>query len=171
MTREMSCPKLVCLMALAALLSACGTKPAAITDRREQSAADEKAIRQLLANVENQINAGDAGFVSVFAKDAAIIAPSTPDITGYDAIRSMYEGLLKQTSMTVHFSTEEIAVSGDLAFEHGTYTLRIVDKKTGKVLQDVKNKHVHILKRQADGSWKTWRMMVNSAETPGQKER
>jgi len=55
-------------------------------------------------------------------------------------------------------------VSGNLAYEHGTYTLRIADKKTGKVLQDVKNKHIHILKRPPDGSWKTWRMMVGSAE-------
>ncbi len=77
---------------------------------------------------------------------------------------------MKQDSMTVHFSTEEVAVTGDMAFEHGTYTLRIADKTTGRVLQDVKNKHVHIFKRQPDGTWKTWRMMINSAETvPAQK--
>jgi hypothetical protein len=52
----------------------------------------------------------------------------------------------------------------NVAYEHGTYALRIADKKTGKVLQDVKNKHVHILKRQPDGSWKTWRMIVTPAE-------
>ena len=166
MTRQTSCLKLICAVTLAAVLGACATNPTASTNQRDQSRADEVAIRQLLANVEKQINAGDTRFVSVFAKDATIIAPSSPDISGYDAIRSMYEGLMKQNSMTVHFSTEEVAVSGDLAFEHGTYTLRIADKKTGKVLQDAKNKHVHVLKRQPDGSWKTWRMMVNSAETP-----
>jgi ketosteroid isomerase-like protein len=66
--------------------------------------------------------------------------------------------------MTVHFATEEVAVAGDLAYEHGTYTLKVVDKTSGKVLQNVKNKHAHILKRQPEGSWKTWRMMVSSAE-------
>ena len=54
---------------------------------------------------------------------------------------------------------------GDLAYEHGTYTLKMTDKASGKTLQDVKNKHIHIMKRQADGSWKTWRMMVSSAES------
>lgn len=145
------------LVLLAATLAACAAK----SDRAQ---TDEPAIRQLLANLEKQINAGDIGFVDVFSKDAAIIAPSAPDIAGYDAIRAMYAGVLKQDSMTVHFSTQEIAVAGDLAYEHGTYTLRIADKKTGKVLQDVRNKHVHILKRQPDGSWKTWRMMVSSAD-------
>lgn len=150
--------KHILLAALAATLMGCAAKP----DQR----ADEAAIRQTLATLEKRINAGDVGFVDVFAKDAAIIAPSTPDISGYDAIRAMYEGVMKQDSMTVHFSTEEVAVAGDLAYEHGTYTLRLVDKSTGKVLQDVKNNHVHIFKRQPDGSWKTWRMMVNSAEAP-----
>jgi uncharacterized protein (TIGR02246 family) len=139
---------------LLAALSACSTRT---------SGADEAAIRQFLANLETRINAGDIGFVDAFAKDAVIMAPGTPDISGYDAIRAMYGGVLQQDSMTVHFTTQEIAVAGDLAYEHGTYTLRLVDRKTGKVVQDVRNKHVHILKRQPDGSWKTWRMMVNSA--------
>jgi hypothetical protein len=38
------------------------------------------------------------------------------------------------------------------------------------VLQDVKNKHIHILKRQSDGTWKTWRLMTNSAAPASAKE-
>ena len=141
---------------LATGLCGCASKRAA--------AADEAAVRRTIADVEQKINQGDIGFVNVFANDAVIIAPSSPDIVGLDAIRAMYAGIMKQASMTVHFSTEEVAVAGDMAFEHGTYTLRIADKTTGRVLQDAKNKHVHIFKRQPDGTWKTWRMMVNSAE-------
>lgn len=162
MTRQISCAALLALLVVAS--GACTTKHGTAITEADRTQKDEAAIRQLLASLEKQINAGDIGFVDVFAKDAAIIVPSAPDITGYDAIRATYAGILKQDSMTVHFSTEEIAVAGDLAYEHGTYTLRIVDKKTGKVLQDVKNKHVHILKRQSEGGWKTWRMMVSSAE-------
>jgi uncharacterized protein (TIGR02246 family) len=135
-------------------LCGCASKPA----------ADEAAVRRTIADIEQKINLGDTSFVNVFANDAVIIAPSAPDIVGLDAIRTMYTGLMKQDAMTVHFSTEEVQVSGDMAFERGTYTLRITDKATGHVLQDVKNKHVHIFKRQPDGTWKTWRMMVNSAD-------
>jgi uncharacterized protein (TIGR02246 family) len=131
---------------------------------------EEAAIRRTLANLEQRINQGDPGFVDVFAQDAVIIAPGAADVVGFDAIRTMYTDMLKQDSMTVHFSTDEVAVAGDLAYERGTYTLRIADKASGRVVQDVKNKHLHILKRQPDGTWKTWRMMVSSAEpTPGQK--
>ncbi len=141
---------------IAAALSGCAA--------HSNPTADEAAVRHTLADTERRINHGDIGFVDVFAKDAVIIAPSSPDIVGYDAIRKLYADMMKQASMTVHFSTQEVAVSGDMAYEHGTYTLRIVDKSTGKVLQDVRNKHLHILKRQPDGTWKTWRMMVSAAD-------
>jgi len=148
----------------------CATKPIAATGGSNQAKADESAIRRLLVETEQQINRGDPGFVNVFARDAVIIAPAAPDVIGFDAIRSLYAGVMQQNSMTVHFSTDEVAVAGDLAYEHGTYTLRISDKKSGKVLQDVKNKHIHILKRQPDGAWKTWRMMVSSSEPASSKQ-
>ncbi len=99
---------------------------------------DEAAVRRTIAGIEQQINQGEIGFVNIFANDSVIIAPSSPDIVGLDAIRKMYTDLMKQASMTVHFSTEEVTVSGDIAFERGTYTLRIADKATGRVLQDAR---------------------------------
>ena len=45
----------------------------------EQAKADEAAVRQTIAGIEQQINRGDIGFVNVFANDAVIIAPLSPD--------------------------------------------------------------------------------------------
>jgi uncharacterized protein (TIGR02246 family) len=165
MTGQMNYSGLAVLAVAAAALVGCA-RPVSVTARADRSADDEAAIRQLLADTAKRINDDDIGFVQEFAKDAVIIAPSTPDVAGYDAIRAMYEGVMKQSSMKVDFSTAEIVVAGDIAYEHGTYTLRITDRKTGKVVQDVRNKDLHIFKRQSDGSWKAWRMMVNSAEPP-----
>jgi ketosteroid isomerase-like protein len=152
---------------IAATLSACATNQVA---RIDGAKTDEIAVRRTLADTEQRINRGDLRFVDVFAKDAVVIAPSAPDIIGFDAIRNAYVEALKAASMEVHFSTEEVAIAGDLAYERGTYTLRISDRASGRVLQDVKNKHIHILKRQPDGGWKTWRMMTNSAPSlPSQK--
>jgi len=170
MTRQVPCSKLALALIGAAMFVGCATKPIAATGGSNQAKADESAIRRLLVETEQQINRGDPGFVNVFARDAVIIAPAAPDVIGFDAIRSLYAGVMQQNSMTVHFSTDEVAVAGDLAYEHGTYTLRISDKKSGKVLQDVKNKHIHILKRQPDGAWKTWRMMVSSSEPASSKQ-
>ena len=158
MVQRMCRAPLPLVVAAAVLLAGCSAQRTAATGN-----SDEAAIRQTLAKLEQRINQDDAGFVDVFDKDAVIIAPSAPDIKSFDAIRSMYTGLMQKTAMRVHFSTEEVAVAGDLAYERGTYTLKLIDKASGKILQDVKNKHLHIFKRQPDGSWKTWRMMVNSA--------
>lgn len=38
------------------------------------------------------------------------------------------------------------------------------DKASGQVVCAATSRHIHILKRQDDGSWKTWRMMSNSAQ-------
>jgi uncharacterized protein (TIGR02246 family) len=158
------------LAVVIAMLGACGTAPSTVSSGPEKTKADEAAVRQTLADTARRINDGDLGFVEVFAKDAVIIAPSAPDIVGYEAIHKLYSDLMKQSSMTVHFSTDEVAIAGDLAYERGTYTLHISDKATRRTLQDARNKHLHILKRQPDGSWKTWRMMVNSDEpAPAQK--
>ena len=151
------------IAAMVIALSGCSSNPAT-TSGPAQERADEAAIRRTLGDIEQRINQDDPGFVDVFAKDAVIIAPGAPDVVGFDAIRTMYTDLMKHASMAVHFSTDEIAVAGNLAYERGTYTLKITDRATGSVLQDVRNKHLHIMKRQPDGTWKTWRMMVSTAE-------
>jgi len=110
--------------ALAVVLSGCASNHAATTGAPKQPKAEEAAIRRTIADLEQRINQGDPGFVDIFAKDAVIIAPAAPDVVGFDAIRTMYTDMLKQVSMTVHFSTDEVVVAGDLAYERGTYISR-----------------------------------------------
>ena len=129
MTRQISVSKFAAMAA--ALGGIIATQTAAV------ASADETAVRQTLAKVEQLINRGDMTFVDVFAKDAVIVAPSAPDVVGFDAIRAMYTDLMQKAKLTVHFSTAEVVTAGDLAYERGTYTLRITDKSSGKILQDV----------------------------------
>jgi hypothetical protein len=90
--------------ALAVMLSGCASNHAATTSGPEQAKAEEAAIRRTIADLEQRINQGDLGFVDIFAKDAVIIVPGAPDVVGFNAIRTMYTDLMKQVSMTVHFS-------------------------------------------------------------------
>jgi ketosteroid isomerase-like protein len=63
----------------------------------------------------------------------------------------------------VQFNTREVVVAGDIAFEGGTYHIILKPRNDPKAAPfTVTNRHVHVLKRQADGSWKAWRMMTNS---------
>jgi uncharacterized protein (TIGR02246 family) len=143
-------------------LHGCG---GAVPASSEANAADRAAINALIDEVETTFAAADLdGAMAIFTDDAMIIAPATPNVVGADAIRTMYAGMLAQFEVDADQITEEIRVAGDLAYERGSYSLRLTDRSSGQVVQDVVNRHMHILRRQPDGRWKTWRMMVNSAE-------
>jgi uncharacterized protein (TIGR02246 family) len=154
--------------ALLVALAAC-TQRSSETASPSATAADVAAIEALLAEIERTFEAGDLeAAMTVFADDAVIMGQGAPDVAGAEAIRAMYAGLLDQFAVSADLTSEEIEVAGDLAYERGTYTLTLTQKSDGQVLADLKNRYVHIFKRQPDGAWKEWRMMVNSAEpAPG----
>lgn len=147
-------------------LSGCAAPPAPAATAPDRTEADAAAIRRTLDDLEQRVNRGDIGFVDVFTGDAVVVAPDTPDVVGIDSIRSLYADTLAKVNLKMHFTTEEVVVAGDLAYERGRYTLQVTDKASGQVLQDVTNRHIHMMKRQPDGSWKTWRMMVVAAPAP-----
>jgi uncharacterized protein (TIGR02246 family) len=151
--------RLAALLPLLALIG-CAGEP----KMHEGSATDVAAVRSLLEHIQQTFNSGDLNaFMPVFAEDAVLLAPGAPDAVGRDAIRAVYEGALAQAKMTVEFRTQEIKVSGDLAFERGTYTIHVTDKSSGHPVAEITNRHIHVFRRQPDGTWKTWRMMVNAA--------
>jgi uncharacterized protein (TIGR02246 family) len=148
-------------------LAACGQKASVepVASGAAKTAEDVAQIRGLLERIQTSFNSGDLdAFMPVFADDALMMAPGAPTAVGRDAIRAVYDGALAQVDMQVAFNTEEIEVSGDLGFERGTYTIHVMDKTDHKHLAEIKNRHIHVFKRQADGSWKTWRMMTNGID-------
>jgi ketosteroid isomerase-like protein len=99
----------------------------------------------------------------VFTEDAVQFNPGMPDVVGRDAIRRLYADALSQNDIKVQFHTREVVVAGDIAYEGGTYDIILKPRNDPKAASiTVTNRHVHVLKRQADGAWKTWRMMTNS---------
>ncbi len=146
-------------------LGACAGKTDSTSVSQNTQQADETAIRSLLENIQSSFNAGNLDdFMPVFADDAVLTAQGIPNVVGAPAIRGVYEAALSQMDIKTSFNTEEIQVFGDLAYERGTYILKLSEKGTGKSLGEVQNRHIHIFRKQPDGRWKTWRMMTNSAE-------
>ena len=162
-------PRHTLAAALATMFLAACSAPSGTPGAASSSAEDTAQIRQFLKHVEDVFDAGDLdAAVDVFADDAMILGQGAPDAIGKAAIRDVYQAALAQANLKVRFHTEEIYTLGDLAYERGTYTLTISDKATGQPVSTVTNRHIHILKRQPDGEWKTWRMMTNSPEpAPG----
>src|SRR5512139_2513390 len=146
-------------------LALCACKaPAPPPDDTARQQQDVAAVHAFVGHVRDTFNGGNLDtFMEVFTDDAIQFNQGYPDVVGKAAIRKQYEDALAQNDIKVEFHTQEVEVSGDLAYEGGTYDIVLKPRSDPQATPlTVTNRHVHVLKRQPDGSWKTWRMMTNN---------
>jgi uncharacterized protein (TIGR02246 family) len=126
-------------------------------------AADEAAIRAASAAWSKASTAKDLDkAVAFYSDDAVQMPPKVPAIKGKEAIRKSWTPMLAMPGPGLSFQTAavEVARSGDIAYETGSYDFSTTDKK-GKT-SDEKGKYVVVWKKQTDGSWKAAIDMDNS---------
>ncbi len=117
--------------------------------------ADRAAIEAVREAEEAAALAGNADdFTALFADDAMALPPNGPQVAGADAIREWIEGFMEATTIEfTRYDTEEVLVSGDLTVERYSAEWILTPKAGGDpVTEGVKG--VHVMERQADGSWK-----------------
>jgi uncharacterized protein (TIGR02246 family) len=122
---------------------------------QQARAADEAAIRAASAAWSQSATAKDLDkAVSFYADDALILPNKAPAITGNENIRKNWAPLLALPGPGLSWQTSslDVARSGELAYETGTYNFVTTDKK-GKPT-DNKGKYLVIWKKQSNGSWK-----------------
>ncbi|MEO8306590.1 MAG: nuclear transport factor 2 family protein [Pseudomonadota bacterium] len=143
-------------------MSACKSEMhVAIADK----AVDEKAIRQVLDEVSRTFNAGDyEGMFAQYRDDVVVSSPGQPDIVGKEAWRAGLGALPKGVTLNMRFDTTELEIDGDMAYERGTFVIQAKDPKADTLVPVVTARHIHIFRREADGKWKGWRLMENSAD-------
>jgi uncharacterized protein (TIGR02246 family) len=103
----------------AAVAAACATTPR--VDVASEEAAIRARSRQLVQAVASK-NADAAA--AVYATDATLMAPNRPAVTGQAAIRGFWAETvaMPNVALTITPTDIDIARSGDLATEAGTYT-------------------------------------------------
>lgn len=151
---------------LAALLCLAGCQAQTEAPGTPDLAEDEAAIRAVLDGIATDFTAGRIEeMFSYYQDDVLISAPGAPEIIGKQAWREELDASLpKDVPMGLTFNTAELEISGDLAYERGTYAISIGDPATPAQSMTIEGRHIHIFKRQPDGSWKGWRLMENSAD-------
>ena len=151
------------LLGLVLALTACQPRTSAPV---ANTAADEAAIRKLLDDVASTFNAGNYdGMFALYRDDVVVSPPGAPDIVGKQAWRTTLDTTLPPNmAFKMRFDTQELEIAGDLAYERGTYRVETTDKATSAAGPVLGGRHIHIFKREADGSWKGWRLMENTAE-------
>jgi len=142
------------LVACFIVLAGCSqqTTPTPPPDTR---AADEAAVRAASEEWAKVAAAKDLEkTLSYYAEDASMFPPNLPIVTGADARRKMWTQLFSPAEMAFSNAATkvEVAKSGDLAYEIGTFQESHKDDKGNPV--KLTGKYVVVWKKQAGGDWK-----------------
>jgi ketosteroid isomerase-like protein len=111
--------------------------------------------------LESAFNKGDIqACVDIYADDAEIIAEDSPAVRGRNAIERFFN---EQVAREISFDTDSSVsvVSGDVAYEQGTYRVRNVARGVDVEYGDYLN-----IWRRTNGQWKAYRSMYNITMSP-----
>ena len=94
-----------------------------------------------------------AASTTLYAPDAMFIQPDGARVKGSAAIRRLYEKVTSTFDSSLSFSSERVEISGDLAYDSGTYTETLVMRASRKSILS-KGSYLTIYRRAKDGNWK-----------------
>jgi uncharacterized protein (TIGR02246 family) len=143
---------LVLAAVVAAGFAAGCSSPAPVKDTRP---ADEAAIRANALGMSAAAQAKDLDkTLAYYTDDAVWLEDKGPMLQGKVALRAAWQQAFAQDGPGLTFTTTavDVAKSGDLASEYGTYLLEVADKNGH--FTDRHGKYVMIWKKQADNTWK-----------------
>jgi uncharacterized protein (TIGR02246 family) len=130
-------------------------------------AAEEKLIRDAEADFVKAAATRDADKVIAFyADDAVMLPPGEALLKGKAAIRASWSQLLALPDLELSWTPTkvEVAKSGDLAYDYGTYAMSHKDS-AGKVVDD-RGKYATVWKKGVQGGWKVV-LDTTSSDLPG----
>lgn len=117
--------------------------------------SDESAIRETVAAWSAAAGARDLNkCISFYTDDASVLPFNAPIATGKDEIRKVWSQLMSNPGYSLRFRPTkiEVARSGDLAYEIGSFDLTLADQ-AGKSAAH-RGKYAVAWKKQANGEWR-----------------
>jgi len=140
------------------MTAACSAVPA------RDPARDREAIASVTAQTQAAENAGSVEQMRVhFADDLVLLAPNTPAVIGADSVAAAMHSFFGAFGVEIQYTSEEIIVSGDWAFDRGTYRQTLTPKKGGAPMIE-NGKYLWLYRRSPDGVWKQSRVIWNSSD-------
>jgi uncharacterized protein (TIGR02246 family) len=126
-------------------------------------AADEAAIRSVLASYQDALNASNTEAVMpLYTDDAVFMPPYSQSAVGKAAVRRAYDAVFKAIRLNVKFAVAElVGMSADWAFvrTNSAGTTRI--NATGAMSPEG-NQELFIFRKGADGKWRIARYSFSS---------
>jgi ketosteroid isomerase-like protein len=149
-------------VALLTTLSAC----TATRTHAPSLAQDQAAIAEFNRRYLKSINDGDIATLSSLTTEGHImIPPSRPPIVGKAANDTLNGRVFQEFKIDESWAPVETVVSGDWAYQRGTFAVAATPKAGGTTRTTTGN-FLRIYQRQSDGSWRMIRDMFNSDQSP-----
>jgi uncharacterized protein (TIGR02246 family) len=120
--------------------------PAASNDDAKAAIGKLRDAWVAAANAKNSAAVG-----AMYTDDAVLAGTTVPVTNGRAAIEKVWADAFPIAS-NLKVNSEKTEVSGDMAYDYGTYSQHIAPPK-GKAMEDT-GRYLVVFKRQADGSWK-----------------
>ena len=146
-------------MRLAALVGAMVLAAAGVSAQT----GDEAAIAKIRNAYQTAAGTQDgAAIAKLYAPDGVEMAPNAPAAKGRAAIEAFHKAFGQQWMMHgMTIASGEIKVTGDRAFDVGTYKQTLMAQKGGGMVDD-HGKYVVLLKKDAAGAWWVTHAIYNS---------
>ncbi|MGB2959929.1 MAG: SgcJ/EcaC family oxidoreductase [Bacteroidota bacterium] len=144
--------------AMIALVTIAGCSPAPTVD----TAAEAEEIRETSRLWNEAVIAKDIqAATAYFTPDGMLMPQNSEIIAGRGAIQEWFEGWVTDPNISNSFKADvvEVAASGDIAYERGTYTFAM-ETPEGRIEDE--GKYVVIWKK-IDGEWKALLDISNSS--------
>ena len=135
--------------------------PAVALAGQKAPVAAEAALRQLIAQYQEALDAGSVdGCAKLFRPDAAWLQPDLPITNGLPAIRDRFDFLSKNVVVRLKFDPMQITAADGWGYADVHITGTTMPTGSGTITQD--NKALFVFRQERDGSWRIARYMVNS---------
>ena len=142
---------------VATVLAACGD-----AGRQPPLDQDLAAIAAFNKRYLGAINDEDIATLSSLTTEGHVmLAPNRAPIVGKKANDELNGGAFQQFNFDESWTPIETVVSGNLAFQRGTYTTAITPKAGGDK-REIKGSFLRIYQRQSNGEWRMTRDTFNS---------
>jgi len=146
----------VAIASLMTILSACS--PTAENAEADALASIAAFNRQYI----EAINTGDIdALAELTTEDHMMISSGGTPLSGKQALVDAMTGAFERFSFSESWTPEETVVSGDLAYQRGTFVVNATPKSGGETAETVGN-FLRIYRRQPDGRWFMVRDNFNS---------
>lgn len=131
-----------------------------------------EAINRGRGALVKALNATDLdAFMVPVADDVVWMSHGGPPAdVGKETVRSAYKAFFEERTPNLAVSSDEVVVSGDWAFDRGTW-VSIKSDKRGVPRERLESCYVMIWRRQLEGDWKIARSIWNGADVPFKARR